>query len=174
MLPQLEQLSAAWLANPWLLWGAGPMAAVAAGFLVTAFALEAAMAAGWFESAQIVYPTASGQPRRRADLVAEVQVGPARAARPGRVHGCGALNGPAALLLRARCSSRTRAAGSGEAQCSAAARPRPGPGPGQLTERVRPPPIPQAKIPFRKQLFKPTEMVMGPATTNQTRPKPRH
>lgn len=75
MLPApLQALSAAWLANPWLLWGVGPMAAVAAGFFVSAFVLEGLIATGWFDSALIVYPSASGQPKSRAAGVAETQV----------------------------------------------------------------------------------------------------
>jgi hypothetical protein len=72
----LSQLSAAWLANPWLLWGVGPMVAVAAGFFVTAGILEALIATGWFDSALIVYPTPGGKPKSRAEGVAEVQVRP--------------------------------------------------------------------------------------------------
>jgi hypothetical protein len=79
----LAAASAAWLANPWLLWGAGPMAAVAAGFFATAGLLEGLIATGWFDSAMVVYPTAGAQ-KTRADGVEEVHVrgtGPARGAR---------------------------------------------------------------------------------------------
>lgn len=69
----MEALSAAWLASPWLTWGVGPMAAVALGFFASAGLLELLIWTGWFDSALIVYPSASGAPKSRAKAVREIQ-----------------------------------------------------------------------------------------------------
>ncbi|GBF93801.1 hypothetical protein Rsub_06133 [Raphidocelis subcapitata] len=59
-------LAARWLATPWLVWGVGPMAAVNAGFFLTAALLELLLATRLLDSDLLVYP-ANGAPAKRRD-----------------------------------------------------------------------------------------------------------
>jgi hypothetical protein len=58
-------LSAAWLANPWLLWGLGPVLASVAGFFAAAALLELLLATSWFDSSLITYASSSNAPRKQ-------------------------------------------------------------------------------------------------------------
>jgi hypothetical protein len=58
-------LSAAWLHNPWLLWGVGPVVASVAGFFIAAACLELLLATSWFDSCLITYASSSNTPRKQ-------------------------------------------------------------------------------------------------------------
>lgn len=58
-------LSAAWLRNPWLLWGVGPILASVTGFFAAAALLELLLATSWFDSCLITYASSSNTPRKQ-------------------------------------------------------------------------------------------------------------
>jgi hypothetical protein len=60
-------LSARWLANPWLVWGVGPMLGVNLGFFLTAALLELLLATRLLDSDLLVYPAGGDAPPRRRD-----------------------------------------------------------------------------------------------------------
>jgi hypothetical protein len=61
----LAALSTAWLRNPWLLWGVGPILASVAGFFLAAALLELLLATSWFDSCLITYASSSNAPRKQ-------------------------------------------------------------------------------------------------------------
>lgn len=66
-------LSAAWLANPWLLWGVGPcILSVNAGFFIAATVFELLLASRWLDGALLAYPSAAagGGLKRRGEALA--------------------------------------------------------------------------------------------------------
>jgi hypothetical protein len=58
-------LSAAWLSNPWLLWGVGPILSSIAGFFAAAAFLELLLSSSWFDSSLITYASSSNAPRKQ-------------------------------------------------------------------------------------------------------------
>eukprot|EP00879_Flechtneria_rotunda_P022229 GHRR01023454.1.p1 GENE.GHRR01023454.1~~GHRR01023454.1.p1 ORF type:complete len:134 (+),score=41.12 GHRR01023454.1:376-777(+) len=59
-----------WLANPWLLWGVGPLLASNIGFFVTAAVLELLLSTGAFDAALIHYKSSN---KHRKQLLAATQ-----------------------------------------------------------------------------------------------------
>jgi hypothetical protein len=64
-------LARAWLANPWLLWGAGPVLSSTLGFVLTAALLEAVLSTDWAQPRELVYTSSQHAPRR--ELLARTQ-----------------------------------------------------------------------------------------------------
>lgn len=57
-------VSAAWLSNPWLVWGLGPGIASVLGFLVPATVLELIVRSGVVDSFLLSYTSSKDQPRK--------------------------------------------------------------------------------------------------------------
>jgi hypothetical protein len=57
--------AAKWLANPWLLWGLGPLLASNIGFFITATLLELVLMTGIFDSSLICYASSKNAPRKK-------------------------------------------------------------------------------------------------------------
>ena len=61
----IAPFAAKWLANPWLLWGLGPLLASNFGFLITAALLELVLLSGIFDSSLICYASSNNAPRKK-------------------------------------------------------------------------------------------------------------
>lgn len=64
MRAALAAAAAAWLRNPWLLWGVGPILASDAGFFATALLFELLLRSGLLDGRLIVYASGGDAPRK--------------------------------------------------------------------------------------------------------------
>lgn len=55
----------AWLVNPWLLWGVGPVIAAALGYILTVTVLEWVLLQGWLDSQLLSYSSNGYAPRKQ-------------------------------------------------------------------------------------------------------------